>query len=159
MVKQLPVLNLLEGEIAVALLTIGIGIVMEKWYVSWWSVGINVLSFFVALMTLDLEPYSMALLLGYTVLGGVSAWKRWNKLYFLFGSKTYGALMLALGSLNFPSWRAQLLGFAASLGLTLNYTVYLVAFTWGLYFVVVHIVGEIYNRVAPSIGPEPEPEF
>jgi hypothetical protein len=152
----LPALGALEGEIAIALVTIGIGIVMEKWYVSWWSVGINVISFLVALTTLPLEPYSMGLLLGYTILGGVSAWKRWNRLYFLFGSKTYGALMLALGSLNFPSWKEQLLGFASSLGLDLSYTVYLLAFTWGIYFIIVHVVGEIYNRVGPSLGPKPD---
>jgi len=154
----LPVLGLLEGEIAVALLTIGIGIVMEKWYVSWWSVGINVISFFVALMTLDLDQYSMVLLLSYTILGGLSALKRWNRVYFLFGSKTYGALMLALGSLYFPSWKEQLLRFAASLNLVLTDTMYFLAFTWGVYFVIVHLVGEIYNRIGPSLGPKPDDE-
>jgi len=152
----MPFLSLIQGEIAAALVTIGIGIVMEKWYVSWWSVGINAITFVVALMTLDLDMYSWLLLIGYIALGIASAVRRWERAYFLFGSKTYGSLMLALGSLTIPSWNNQLVKLGASFQLVLNNSLSLLAFTWILYFIVVHIIGEVYNRVGPSFGSEPE---
>jgi hypothetical protein len=153
---EMSFLSPIEGEILASLVTIGIGTVMEKWYVSWWSVGINIVTFIVALMTPDLDAYSLVILIAYIALGIASAVRRWERAYFLFGSKTYGSLMLALGSLTIPSWSNQLVTLAASFQLVLNDRVSLLAFTWGLYFTVVHVIGEIYNRVGPSFGAKPE---
>ncbi len=152
----MPFLSVIQGEILAALVTIGIGIVMEKWYVSWWSVGINMMTFIVALMMPELDAYSWVLLIGYIALGIASVVRRWEKAYFLFGSKTYGSLMLALGSLTIPSWSDQLVRLGASFQLVLNDRLSLLAFAWIFYFIVVHVVGEVYNRIGPSFGSEPE---
>lgn len=152
----MPLLTLIQGEILASLVTIGIGMVMEKWYVSWWSVGINMVTFIVALMTPDLDAYSWVLLIGYIALGIASVLRRWQRAYFLFGSKTYGSLMLALCSLTIPSWSDQLVRLGASFQLVLNDRLSLLAFTCGLYFIVVHVIGEVYNRVGPSFGAKPE---
>jgi hypothetical protein len=148
----LPFLGPIEGELAAALLTVGIGVVMEKHYVSWWSVGINVLNLIVALMTLSLDQGTMILLGAYTVLGFVSAAKRWKWAYFLFGSKTYGSFMLALGSLQYPSLQQWVLSVADALKTTVSATSPLnyVLFGWAVFFIAAHVIGVIYNKYGPQ---------
>lgn len=93
----MPVLNLIQGELLGVFLDSAVGVVMEKWYVSWWSMIANSLNTIVIFMTIDLEPASLLLLLIYVGLGIVSASKRLDRTCFPFGSKTYAGMTLALG--------------------------------------------------------------
>jgi len=146
----LAALSAIQGELLFAVLTIGIGIVMERWYVSWWSVGINILSLVVGLTTLDLAPTAMGLLVAYTFLGFLSAWRRWRGAYFLFGSKTYGALMLALGGLQYPPLSTLIMDFATSLSIRFADPTSFLVFSWGIWFFVAHLIGFVYNAVGPQ---------
>ena len=152
----MPVLTAIQGEIAAALVTIIIGIVMEKWYVSWWSVGINVVNLIVVLTTLDLVPIKSAVLAIYVALGFFCALYRFNRAYFLFGSKTYGTLTFALGVLELPDWNQQLTIIAHGMRIVPSDSTQLFLFTWVLFAVIVHIIGEIYNHIGPQWHKEDE---
>jgi len=104
-----------------------------------------VASLIVALTTLDLDPYTILLLWVYVALGVLSAWKRIAGLYFLFGSKTHGSLMLALGCLEISEARTWLLNAAVSLRLPVKTTMEILLFEWAVFAIIVHIIGEIYN--------------
>jgi hypothetical protein len=69
---------------------------------------------------LDLFFTGWLLLISHIAFGIANVLRRWKRAYFLFGSKTYGSPMLALGSLTIPSWSNQLAKFGASLQLALN---------------------------------------
>ncbi len=147
----MPVLEPIQAEIAVAGITILIGIVMEKWYVSWWSVGINVLNLVVVLATLALDLTTMAVLVLYVALGLLSAMYRVTKAYFLFGAKTYGALTLTLGLLSLPDWRQHLSDAAYTLAkIQPTDTTSILVFSWVIIAIIVQIIGEFYNAFGPS---------
>ncbi|MCW4025116.1 MAG: hypothetical protein NWF01_08800 [Candidatus Bathyarchaeota archaeon] len=94
----MQLLGLLEGQIIGSLaILIFFGIIMEKRYVSWWSVGGNVIGLILTFATLDLDLFVIIALSGYVVAGLICAKKRWRKVYVLFGSKTYGSALLVLG--------------------------------------------------------------
>ncbi len=59
----MPILNPLYGEIIIALITIGFGIFVEKWYVSWSSLFMNGITLAVISFTLDL-PFGIIVILG-----------------------------------------------------------------------------------------------
>jgi hypothetical protein len=148
-------LSAIQGEIATALVTIGIGIIMEKWYVSWWSVGINIINLIVVLTTLELSPTSGLVLGAYVVVGFLCAFYRVKRAYFMFGSKTYGALTLTLGLLQVPALNQRLYSFAFPiLGFSANEPTRLLLFSWLWIALGVHICGEIYNHVGPSLQRE-----
>src|SRR3990170_5574069 len=89
-----PITGQILGSLAILIF---FGIIMEKWYVSWWSVGGNIIGLILTFATLDLNPLIIILLSAYVTLGIVSAWKRWKRVYVFFGSKTYGSALLVLG--------------------------------------------------------------
>jgi hypothetical protein len=148
MQSYVMILSPIQGELLAAVATIIIGIVMEKWYVSWWSVGTNMGNGIITMTTLDLERDlgALTLLLMYLVFGGVSAWKGWKRAYFLFGCKTYGALTLTLGMLEIPWATDSLLKTAAYMSIYINNQLELLLFGWAVTFALVHIIGEFYNR-------------
>jgi len=156
----MAILSPIQGEILAAVATIIIGIVMEKWYVSWWSIGTNVGNAIITLTTLELgrDLSGLTLLLIYVVLGGVSAWKRWERAYFLFGCKTYGALTLTLGMLEIPWASDWLLNTAAYMSIHVNNQLELLLFGWAVTFAIVHIIGEVYNRTVRR-GAQKHPKF
>ncbi len=92
-----PIIGQILGSLAIVIF---FGIIMEKWYVSWWSVGGNVIGLILTFATLDLNPLVIIALLAYSIFGFLCAAKRWEKVYVLFGSKTYGSALLVLGLLS-----------------------------------------------------------
>ncbi|NPA76077.1 MAG: hypothetical protein GXO25_08375 [Euryarchaeota archaeon] len=116
-----------------ALLVIYIGIVVEKYYVSWSSVYTNTLSFIILLGTIAMSGTVFLLLLAYTLLGYVAVKMHWKRLFPLFGCKTYGSLVLVLvlGSEGFI------------FGL---YSVLSVLISWLVVALVVHIIGYEYVK-------------
>jgi ethanolamine transporter EutH len=151
----MPVLTPIYGEILAAFVTIIVGIVMEKWYVSWWSVGINVINLIVVLMALTLDTAAMVILALYVILGLMSAFYRVTKAYFLFGAKTYGSLTLTLGLLSLPDWNQRFVDVAYSLAkISAANTTGIFILSWVIIVVLVHIIGEFYNVIGPSVRDE-----
>lgn len=116
-----------------ALLLIYIGIVVEKYYVSWSSVYANTLSFLIMLGSIDMSFYVFLFLLGYTLFGYISVKLKWKKIFPLFGCKTYGSLVLVLtlGS------KGYIFGI---------YSVTSVLISWIVVAVIVHILGYLYVK-------------
>ncbi len=128
-------MQILTPELATvlsALLTIYVGIVVEKHYVSWSSVYTNTLSLFVLLASADLPVEVLLLLFTYTALGYLSVKMRWNRVFPLFGCKTYGSLVLVIT--------------LGSQGLIFGiYTPLSVLISWVLVAAVVHYIGYMYK--------------
>ncbi len=94
----MQLLGLITGQILGSLaILIFFGIIMEKRYVSWWSVGGNIVGLILTFTTLDLNPIIIVVMSAYAITGFVCAYKRWSKVYVFFGSKTYGSALLVLG--------------------------------------------------------------
>ncbi|EDY34844.1 hypothetical protein ABOONEI_2432 [Aciduliprofundum boonei T469] len=116
-----------------ALLLIYIGIVVEKYYVSWSSVYANTLSFLIMLGSINMSFYVFLFLLGYTLLGYISVKLKWKRIFPLFGCKTYGSLVLVLtlGS------EGYIFGI---------YSITSVLISWILVATIVHILGYFYVK-------------
>ncbi len=116
-----------------AVLVIYIGIVVEKYYVSWSSVYTNTLSFIILLGSIDISGLVFLLLAGYTIIGYVAVKLKWKKIFPLFGCKTYGSLVLVLtlGS------EGYLFGI---------YSVESVLMLWFVVAVLVHLIGYWYVK-------------
>ncbi len=116
-----------------AILVIYIGIVVEKYYVSWSSVYTNTLSFIVMLGSIEMSDYVFLLLLGYTIMGYVAVKLRLKRIFPLFGCKTYGSLILVLT--------------LGSKGLLFGlYDVVTVVVAWVVVSVIVHLIGYEYVK-------------
>ncbi len=128
-------MQILTPELATvlsALLTIYVGIVVEKHYVSWSSVYTNTLSLFVLLASADLPLEVLLLLFAYTALGYISVKMKWNRVFPLFGCKTYGSLVLVIT--------------LGSQGLIFGiYTPLSVIISWVLVASIVHYIGYMYK--------------
>ncbi len=116
-----------------AVLVIYIGIVVEKYYVSWSSVYTNTLSFVILLGSIAMSGLVFLLLLGYTLLGYLAVKMKWRRIFPLFGCKTYGSLILVLvlGS------QGYLFGL---------YSVYSVVAAWIVVALLVHLIGYEYIK-------------
>ncbi len=127
------ILNPKIATILSAVLLIYIGIVVEKYYVSWSSVYANTLSFLILLGSIDINQYVFLFLLAYTILGYVSVKLRWKRIFPLFGCKTYGSLVLVLtlGS------EGYLFGI---------YTITSVLISWIIVAILVHLIGYAYVK-------------
>ncbi len=116
-----------------AILVIYIGIVVEKYYVSWSSVYTNTLSFVILLGSISMSGMVFLFLLGYTIMGYVSVKLGWKRIFPLFGCKTYGSLILVL-----------VLGSEGYIfGL---YSVLSVIVSWVVVAVIVHLIGYEYIK-------------
>jgi len=116
-----------------ALLVIYIGIVVEKYYVSWSSVYTNTLSFVVMLGTIAMSDYVFLLLLAYTIMGYAAVKLRLRRIFPLFGCKTYGSLVLVLT--------------LGSEGLLFGlYNIVTVLVSWMAVALTVHVVGYKYVK-------------
>jgi uncharacterized membrane protein len=149
---KLQFLSPLQGEILGSLVLIGFGVWMETRYVSWWSVVGNISGLILALTTLDLEPLTLVLLIIYIGIGIASVLKRRRKLYVLFGSKTYGSLMLILGILSLQGayqWLNQAL---VSLTIPSQSEIVLFVTSWVAVAIPVHIIGWLYGRKKEERG-------
>ncbi len=116
-----------------AVLVIYIGIVVEKYYVSWSSVYTNTLSFIILLGSIDISGLVFLLLAGYTIFGYVAVKLKWKRIFPLFGCKTYGSLVLVLtlGS------EGYIFGI---------YSVESVMISWFVVAVLVHLIGYWYVK-------------
>ena len=116
-----------------AVLVIYIGIVVEKYYVSWSSVYTNTLSFIILLGSIDISGLVFLLLAGYTIFGYVTVKLKWKRIFPLFGCKTYGSLVLVLtlGS------EGYIFGI---------YSVESVMISWFVVAVLVHLIGYWYVK-------------
>jgi hypothetical protein len=123
------------------------GILMEKRYVSWWQVLGNVSGLIITLATIDLSPITTVLLCLYVFLGVVCAWKRWRKVYVIFGSKTYGSLQLVLGLFSIKGSYEALNQILTALTIPSQTNITLFFASWIIIVVIAQIVGWYINRV------------
>lgn len=94
----MPYFTPLEGEVVIAFVTIGIGIFIEKWYVSRSSIVANVLTWLVILFTIDINEIINFIMILWLLIGLVLVWTKGNgEVKQLFGSKVFGSLALILG--------------------------------------------------------------
>ncbi len=98
----MPILTPEQGELLIAVFTIGFGIVVEKWYVSRSSIYANVSTWFVMLFTISINPADFGLL-GLWLLLGIALTKveGLGGIKQLFGSKVFGSTALILGLYKF----------------------------------------------------------
>jgi len=127
------ILNPQLATILSAVLVIYIGIVVEKYYVSWSSVYANTLSFIVLLGSIDISEMVFLFLLAYTALGYIAVKLRWKRIFPLFGCKTYGSLVLVLtlGS------EGYIFGI---------YNIQSVLISWIIVALIVHAIGKWYVK-------------
>jgi len=77
--------------------TIGYGILVEKYYVSKWTLVANLAGLIIILFTVDL-PIAVAIgLIVFLIIGMVSFWAHLTPIFCLFGSKTYGSILFVFG--------------------------------------------------------------
>lgn len=89
-------LNTFQAAVASALVVVLYGIFYERRTPSSTSILFNIMSFMVLLASIDLPPLVFLFLLLYVLLGYVVVKIRAKSLYFIFGSKSFGSLMLVL---------------------------------------------------------------
>jgi hypothetical protein len=103
--KAMSYLTPTDGTIALLLTAIGIiiiGILCEKKGMDNKSVLANLISIILVWATTSLDVLIYPLLVFYALLGAFVVHKNWDKLYFLFSSKTYGALIFAIAFMQAP---------------------------------------------------------
>lgn len=94
----MPYLTPIQGEVVVALVTILIGLLIEKWYVSRSSIIANGLTWIVIIATIDLSGLTHIIMLSWLLIGMMLVWTKGNgEAKQLFGSKVFGSLALILG--------------------------------------------------------------
>ena len=94
----MPYLTPVEGEVITALVTIGIGILVERWFVSRSSIIANVFAWIVILFTIDIDETILGIMILWLLFGFVLVMSRGNgRVKQLFGSKVFGSLALILG--------------------------------------------------------------
>lgn len=94
----MPYLTPIQGEVLVALVTILIGLLIEKWYVSRSSIIANTLTWLVILATIDLSGLTHIIMVVWILFGLGLVWTQGNgEIKQLFGSKVFGSLALILG--------------------------------------------------------------
>jgi hypothetical protein len=92
----MPLLDPVAAAIVIALVTIAYGLRWEKYYTAWISVVMNVVFTVVTVSSTDFPIEIAYILIAYIVVGAMAAWQNWRSLFFLFGTKTFGALMLTV---------------------------------------------------------------
>jgi hypothetical protein len=140
-VRIIQLLTPIAGQILGSLaILIFFGIIMEKRYVSWWSVGGNALRLILTFSTLDLAPSIIIVLFVYASVGIACAIERWERAYFFFGSKTYGSALLVLGLFSIRgmyNWLNYVLVHLGSPSLS-NFELFLIS--WLVIAITAHIV-------------------
>lgn len=140
-VEKMPLLNAFWESMVIALITIAYGMRWERYYTAFISVVMNVVFTVVLFSSTDLPPQMSVILIIYIVLGFITAWKTLRPIFFLFGTKTFGALALtvALAESNNLGWTA---GIASQVtGIDLIAAEYMVS--WVVIAAFVHVVGFI----------------
>jgi hypothetical protein len=108
----MPLFSGVWAEILWSLVSLVYGIKVEKYYVSYYSAVVNLASFLLILLTVDLPLQAYALLLAYSLFCFLVVRQDVKELFPLLGSKTYGSLALAIGlnGLAFLDWFGNQLG-------------------------------------------------
>jgi len=137
----MALLNPVAESLVIALVTIVYGIRWERHYTAWISVVMNVVFTVVLFSSVDM-PSQMGVILGiYIVLGIVTAWRTLRPIFFLFGTKTFGALSLtvALAESSNLAWTSSIASNLTSLEPPTAQ--YLVA--WFAIAIAVHVIARI----------------
>jgi hypothetical protein len=141
----MPIITSPWVEIVLAFATIVFGILVEKWYVSKYSIAFNAVNTIILAFTLDASQIiTIILLIVYAVIGAYSIRsKGHNTVKQLFGSKCYGSLSLALASdqLNRSFLTRSILAFLEQFIPSLQILEQnIVVFSWMMIAVVVFVI-------------------
>jgi len=143
----MPLLNAFWESVVIALVTTAYGLRWERHYTAWISVVMNVVFTVILFASTDLPP-QMGLVLGaYIVLGFVTAWRTLRSIFFLFGTKTFGALSLtvALAESGNLGWTASFANALPQLDfITVQYIV-----SWFFIAMMVQILGLFFLLFFP----------
>jgi hypothetical protein len=147
----LPLLNAFWESVVIALITIVYGVRWERHYTAFISVVMNVVFTVVLFSSTDLPAQMAGILIIYIILGVITAWRTLRPVFFLFGTKTFGALALtvALASSNNLGWTMAIASQVK--GIDLIATEYMVS--WVIIAVLVHIIGFILFPPRPHHSP------
>jgi hypothetical protein len=77
----MPYIEATNVQVLTALVDVGYGIGIEKHYVSWTSVALNVTNFLIALAAITLPSEAFAVLFLYWLLGALTTYKHWDEFY------------------------------------------------------------------------------
>lgn len=139
----MPILTPDLEYLVVSLVTIAYGLRWERYYTAWISVVMNIVFTAILLASATLPSVVVYLLVGYVAIGVLSAWRGWRSLFFLFGTKTFGALSLtvALSQWIGLGWTHQIID-PLHLNLDVSTQEYLAS--WIIIAVAVHVVGLVF---------------
>jgi len=97
-----PAIGTVLAELVSSSIIIAIGIYLEYRKLDRLSIAVNVVGFLIMALTTHLDVLVMPLLAVYLVIGVLIAVCEVEWLYGFFGSKTYGALLLAIAVIHTP---------------------------------------------------------
>lgn len=129
-------------EVFWALFAIGYGIIVEKHYVSLLNATPNWANTVILYLTVPLPSELFGFFLLYLAIGAYTLYRKRSDLYTLFGGKTYGSLMLAIG-LNELRMLNGLGEWASAYNPWLGTEAGTVLLAWIILTVVAHILGRV----------------
>lgn len=138
----MPLLNAFWESVGIALVTIAYGLRWERYYTAWISVVMNVVFTAILFASTDFPVGFFWVVLVYIVLGVVTLWRTLRSIFFLFGTKTFGALSLtvALAESGNLGWTASFANALPQLDfVTVQYIV-----SWVFIAMIVQILGLLF---------------
>lgn len=139
----MPILTSELEYLVVSFVTIAYGLRWERYYTAWISVVMNVVFTAVLLASATLPLGVVYVLIAYVILGVMAAKQDWRPIFFLFGTKTFGALSLtvALSQWTGLRWTHQIID-ALGWNMDMATQEYLVA--WVVIALIVHVIGIVF---------------
>jgi len=121
-------MDMLTGQILIAVVSISWGIIVETWYVGRWTVFFNLTPLFVIMMTQDLGDF-IWIIVGYTIFAILLSQINSQALRQLVGAKSYGTLTLSLALYSFAG-----IGTGWAIAAFIGFSILTYIF-WGLVYV------------------------
>jgi hypothetical protein len=82
----MPLIGWPTAQLLAACVDVGYGVAVEKWYIGWLSVALNVVNVVIALAAVSLATEALVVLILYRGLWAGAARYRWRNVYVLFGN-------------------------------------------------------------------------
>lgn len=145
----MPLLDPTAEAIVIALVSIVYGIRWERYYTAWISVVMNIVFTAVLLASVDFPTGFIWIIAIYIGLGIVALVKTLRHIFFLFGTKTFGALSLTValaqsGNINWTDQIISALKLSSPDWLAHSGLQYLVG--WITVSGIVHVLGFMFLR-------------
>jgi len=144
----MPLLDPTAEAVLLGLVSLVYGIRWERYYTAWISVVMNVVFTIILFASTEFPAGFVWVVLVYIALGIVTLWRTLRRIFWLFGTKTFGALSLTVafaqsGNIGWTSQVISALNLSASEWLSYGGLQYLVG--WVLVTAIVQIVGLLFS--------------